>query len=376
MVNLISIGKIDKYFIYPIIGGIIPNFIALIYKNEPDFSSYFFILCILSGFSMCFSFIPYLISKKYSKIIVKSYDNINKKQLRIKKIGFVLISTLIDVTESIIRSLSLTEQKFDYWIIDIILIHVFSYYILKTRLYKHHYLSIIIVLIINCILYIFQLKYEDWTLKKMIIDLLFEVLLMLTFVINKYNMDYQYCSPYELCFYIGSLSTLIYSILFIFFSLYDEIYMNQLFIFFNKFDLRFFFIVCGFLILTFFGNICFFLTNKYLNPFYILIILLIRKIVANFFNQKDMKFLVKFFALFIVFLSILIFNEIIILNFCGLEKNIKRNLEERANIEILKNMNNDDEIRYSTTSNYQVDIDGFQFKFEKTLNMENLDIKK
>ena len=147
MVCIISIGKIDKYFIFPIIGGISIIFFTKLFNEELIFTNYPFIFSIISGLSMCIAIIPFLISELMSKKIVKTKEYIEKqKKLRLRKFLFIFIGTLFDFTQSMLNSFFSTQKIFNFWIFDIIIIYLFSYFILKTRLYRHQYLSAIIFL--------------------------------------------------------------------------------------------------------------------------------------------------------------------------------------------------------------------------------------
>ena len=68
--------------------------------------------------------------------------------------------------------------------------------------------------------------------------------------------------------------------------------------------------------------------------------------------EKDIKFylLIPFF--FIEFIMILIFLEIIEINFCGLNKNLKRNIESRGIIDssLIDERDDDDEFDYQKNS--------------------------
>ena len=66
--SLISFGEINKNILYPIIGGLsklIAEFI--LFKKQPLFTEYPFILGIIAGFGMFLSIIPFIILKIQSR---------------------------------------------------------------------------------------------------------------------------------------------------------------------------------------------------------------------------------------------------------------------------------------------------------------------
>lgn len=80
--------------------------------------------------------------------------------------------------------------------------------------------------------------------------------------------------------------------------------------------------------------------------------------------------------MFFVLIMILIFIEIIELNFCGLSENIRKNIDERArkaeNMELYDNRTNDLDI--SCDSNKEDGIELKKTKTENSLNSYNSDV--
>ena len=356
MVCIIGFGELDKNLIIPIIGGIALTLINKFYIEYPLFVKYPFIICILSGLSMCLAIIPFLISKLQYKKKVKSKEYIAKiKKMRLRKYFLIFITTLLDFIQSIVLYIISFRKIFDYWIIDIIIIYLFSYFILKARLYKHQYLSTIIILLSNIFLFYYNLRYNQFNFIHILFDLFFEVFVCSIYVINKYNMEYHFCSPYELCFYNGIITTILYGISFLVFSIYDKQYLDHYVQYFNLFNFREFIFILSFIILNFVYNISILLTNKYYNPFYILILLIFAVIIQNCFPPYSLNFISIYINNFILIFAILVFNEVIELNCFGLATNIKRNIKERADTDILIDNHDDmmfEENPYPITGDY------------------------
>ena len=124
------------------------------------------------------------------------------------------------------------------------------------------------------------------------------------------------------------------------------------------------FILLGYSILNFIANISIILVNKFLSPFHVLIteslyslihiiynfiiskIIKIRDIVFTSLFGKPAFISVQFVSVFFELLGYLIYLEIIQCNFCGFNKDISKNIRERANIDAIissKYLNDDDE---------------------------------
>ena len=98
------------------------------------------------------------------------------------------------------------------------------------------------------------------------------------------------------------------------------------------------------------------LINIIMNKFsfyHALIPLLIAFNLIDFFDDKasEKESIISIISLVLEIIFILIFLEIIELNFCNLNKNIKRNIEERAINEEFDNENNEDQIIYVDEEN-------------------------
>ena len=363
MVCIIGIGKVDKYLIIPIIGGIISNLINPIYNVPPLFIYYPFIFGLIPGISNFIAIIPFLISTFKSKKLFKTQEYIEKvKKKRLKKFLLIFIATLFSLSQSVLICFYFYGKIFHFWIIDIIIIYLFSYCILKARLHRHHYLSTIIIFISNIFLFIYQLNYND-SFMHILLDLIFEILLSIIYVINKYNMEYLFCSPYELIFYSGLIYVIIYGIAWFIFSLIDSQYFFYGHLeYFKQFDLKELFLVLAYMILNFLYNVCILLTNKHYDPFYILILLIVVEISKNII-MFDLYLYLPYINNLILLFSILVFNEIIELNCFGLSNKTKKNMEKKADLEALIEEKNNNE-RTSNCSGDKIDIDNYHVELE------------
>ena len=124
---------------------------------------------------MILAFIPYLIikyrtkkSKYLTEVLNKSKLDIEFvhydifKEARISKYKLISLSALLDFLETILSYILCSRFLYNLWSFDIIFISLFSYLILKTKLYKHQYISMIIILFLGLSLNIVEYyKYDD-----------------------------------------------------------------------------------------------------------------------------------------------------------------------------------------------------------------------
>ena len=90
----------------------------------------------------------------------------------------------------------------------------------------------------------------------------------------------------------------------------------------------------------------------------------------NEYEQKKFVFIATFKGLgfFLIIFSAVVFNELLILYFCGFDKNIQANISKRAKIEFLENSDNgsgsfsvskDDDECVSTTQTFESEMASF-----------------
>ncbi len=226
-----------------------------------------------------------------------------------------------------------------------------SYFIIDFRIFLHH--KVMIFFIVFLAIFIDVIDYlrkgsQNITWDsiigsfQIIIGNIFNIFIPVT---AKYLMDKNHCSPFKIlffCGFFGLLLTFIYSFfhhLIItddFRDLYESLYENILI---NNFS-NFFFLVSLSFLLTFFTI----LTCKFLYPTHITLVSysskpLFRILNFLFFGQ-DKKIsnhlILMYFSYFILIFCCLVFNEFIILNFCGLNEFTKCGIANRAEEETNK----------------------------------------
>ena len=233
--------------------------------------------------------------------------------------------------------------------VEIIFIVIISKFLLKTQLYMHHYIGLIILVIASLSIDIpFNLSLFKPQILFIVIYLLFIIIDANFITYEKYMMDKLYYSPFIIVFSIGILflSVSIFFTIYILMvgnSLYDgKKYTLQSFSdYFEekgyKTTVIYMFYCSSF---RFFLNILKILTIYYFTQNHIYTSYTFIKLVDLLIVKKTNY---KYFSIILFipqFLGLLIFLEIIELNFCKLNKNTKINIEKR---ELKEDLNDDDD---------------------------------
>ena len=372
---MIKIGNVDKKLFLPILAGILyfPLYIIIDYS---EVQSHYIIFCLCSSLGMCLSFIPLIISrinmKKSMENKIEKHKQKNNNSIEINliynkisdeikryKFFFIFISALTDFSQSIIATLTITYSiKVNFWLLDIFFLSFLSYFILNIKLLKHQILSMIIIISLGVILDLFFGNLFDffthfgYFLSRIFCEFSFSF----SQIINKYCMEFKFSPPYEVCSFIGIYTLVFYLISLIistyipcnsnFCSIEDENnkYFDNFKIYIHKINLKEFFLF--FLEMIIFGliNILTILTIKYFTPFHSIIILIIGRIISEvqkIIKVRELYDILYFIILILILFSLLVFLEIIILNFCGIQKYTKTNIEKRGEEDIILTLKNE-----------------------------------
>ena len=159
------------------------------------------------------------------------------------------------------------EVKTNSWIWIILITSIFYYLIFKIKLYLHHVLSSILILLIGAIIDIISdnvINDINSHLVLLIIKFIRETLFSLYNVMAKYVMEKKFVSVYEFSFYIGTISL----ILLIIFSIFDYAFfgIDDYKEYFNNFNGTEFLVMVGVIITQFGINISSLFTVKNNSP--------------------------------------------------------------------------------------------------------------
>ena len=338
----INIGAIDKT-LYVILAGCIFCFLNRL-SSKIEIGKILFESPILTNICISLSrfltVIPYIILTIKTKTKTKSFDIEKKNSLkpfvyndRVKEVKkgkwkYILLSAFIYLINSIFFAQSFTI-KTNAWIWYILIAAIFYYLIFKIQLHKHHYLSIVLIILLGLVIDLITKNLQEEIVSepiKLIMKFLKEIFFSLYNVIGKYVMETKYVSVYEFSFYIGLFNIVVLLI----FSIFDYYFIKWTPFekYFDNFNYKQLLIALGVIFTQLGINITTLFTTKNNSPCHVFIIFVFGQI-AYYINFSGIFPLVIVLLIIILFLS-LIFNEIIEINLFGLSYNTKRNIMIRA----------------------------------------------
>ena len=352
----ISIGTVNKN-LYSIFIGCIFSFLSRLLYNykEAKLFKHSIITNYVSAFSRILTFIPLIIFKLRSRRIKSS--SVEKAQVK-GEVKLIYKNASLDIIKGKWKYIFLTsgifyvqgillvytiDIKTNFWIMDILITLIFYYLIFKIKLYMHHYLSIIIIILTGLIIDLaFQNLQNDLTtrLPLFLLRFLRETLYSLHDVVNKYAMERKFCSVYEICFYNGLIGIVLLSI----FSLFDYYYihMDNFMEYLDDFNTKELLINLAYIVTQLGLYLFSLITNRNTSPCHIFIIYVFGQL-GYYVDFSELTIIFIICVIFILFLS-LIFTEIIEINCFGLSRNTKRNIRLRAhsdNVDVFIIDNND-----------------------------------
>ena len=340
-----------------------------------------------------FGFLFFYISKRYkTKKKVDNDKSISKINLIYKKRFFaknllkqLLIVSLLFNSQFILRKIVnfLKCYEFDLWIFNIIFILIYMKQFFVIKIYRHQKISLIFIVSTNFILLIcltffkthisvndgesfinsYQYVSELLGSRGYIILICFfyivlSNILSLGRVKSKQLMEKQYETPYRIIFFIGVIGSIAIFIILIFTSIfncsetfaklacYNDNHIDSIPQYFSElkdkfvnstgiFFFEFLIVLPLYLFVSFYQFVCEMLITFQLNPNYILIsdciFYGIKQIISKINGKTETNyFIVQFIAEICALIGYIIFLEIIILNFCKLNKDVKINIIQRG----------------------------------------------
>ena len=372
---MIKIGKVDKKLLIPLFNGILFLPFTLIVRHS-EVKRHTLILSLCSSIGMSFSIIPLLISRiKMRKAMTNKNNKENKKHKNdieieliynkssewIKKYKFfyIFLSSLTDFLQTIIATITYNYKiKVNFWLLDFLFLSLLSYIILNIKLFKHQILSITIIVILGVILdFLFGSLLELNNNKSYFCLRIFcEFCFSFSQIINKYCMEYKFSRPYEVCLFIGIYTFCFFLISLIISSkfpckhsfcyLLDEKtnlkYFDNFILYYEKINLKEIILIIIEIIILGLINILTILTIKYFTPFHSVIIFVIGRILLTFekfFEETTLYDIIYIIILILILFNVLVYIEIIVLNFCGMQKYTKDNIEKRGELDLELTLN-------------------------------------
>ena len=349
----ISLGQLDIKLISILIASIFCFFNRLINQYEGSLLLDNVILTNLYiHFAGIFSIIPLIIIKIRAKQVTNgNIEEINndkgieyiETEINIKVIRgkwkFLILLTLIYFVDSIMFVLTF-EVKTNVWVWFIVFSSFLYYLIFKIKLFKHHYISVALIILIGFIIdpLIGNLQNDFSNGRNVLLlslNFIRVIVLSLYYVVAKYTMEQKFCSLYELNFFICLIIFIIYGIL-LFFD-YNYIGLYDYKEYYNNFNSTELLVALGVMATQFGKDMGVLNADKYYSPCHIFIIFVFGQLAYYTDLSKKYSIIVIISLLLMLFLS-LIFNELIEINFCGLSYNTRRNIMNRANLENEENL--------------------------------------
>ena len=368
--SLITIAKLNKYFLFPFICPlfcVFTNFF-LAKINELQVIKREYILLFFVELSYAVGGLLYFVSYfkqkdnkesqtyNYKMKFLKNLKTNNNSTNNLKKKWFIIIlMCCLFAFFHLVCDLYMNNHLFESRMYFILFIPLFSRFILKISMYKHQYFSLIISIlgIIFIIIPVtFVIEKDD------IIPNLFicigGICYSLALVLIKYVIEVYYISAFKINLLIGIISIIASGFGFMIYSLikyHDLSYLTNCYDYSgqeNKFIVSLYFIIAFIfasilrvftvLVIFYFSPILLMVTDI-ISPMISWIISVIIK------GPSTTDVIVSPIGYLITLVSSLIFSEIIILNFWGLNSNTKIFVEERQKKELIELAMDEDDIK-------------------------------
>ena len=363
--KLITLGECDKNLIYPLFGGIskfIVNLILYFFPDGAELNKHPFMLGINAGLGMSLAIIPYIIferpwkKSKKEKLITnnKNYEEIyrrNNPKIKKERYLIIFLCALMDFVQKVLVFIFHYSISNNIWIFNIVFLNVFTFMLTKTPIYRHQYLSMGIMILFGIglnVVNLYSMKIEDLSI--LFLSMFIEIIYSMAIVLAKYGMDFKFCSPYEITFYEGFFA-LFFNIIFLIISTnvpldknfkYNNLlkvseykgkkYLDNFYTYTEHLD----FIEILLFIVTMLGRVFFNLlshfTIKHFTSSHVILLLIMGEISLDWAEKKTSDVLITAGIFIVELFMLLVFCELIELNFCGLEENTKRNIKERAKL--------------------------------------------
>ena len=323
---------------------------------------------------------------KFTNIEIKNdnVSNIHKKKCihySILIVIFLIFSIMkaiakgmkVDLTKETHKvSNPFTEGPYIYIGIEMTLLTIVSIFLLEYKYYIHHFIAIVAFIILGAICdgilgyYSEVIKYDFLTNFIQFLSLVADVI---NYYYQKYMLEKLYYPYWRISFFQG-IVLFVFATALLIFVLIDK--DNSDIVIISGFYLYFKEVHPGlivarqllYMILYFINASLAILNIYYFNPNFILISFHMPKFLQILIDKEPNQYYCLIFF-FLQFFSLLIYLEIIELNFCNLNKNTKRNIKLRGIIEISK-----DTISDTSSLTEQIEINN-DYYIDTNENKEN-----
>ena len=359
--KILGVGEINKNLLYIVIPAII--MVLEYFFFEDNFKPYNYIITfnLVQAISKCLAIIPIILSYFKNKDLDNQFttfkENLTNKKytykykhIKLRKAGFLCICIELTLIFKLLHYAILFSKtyKLSFWMFDLFFICIFSYFILKVKLYKHQYLSVVMILILAVILNIINY------MKRIGVFYIFSMIVMhtiyaLSIIMKKYIFEFAFTSVFELIFYEGLGLLIFFIILFIIahrfplnysvdncgaFAVYsNKCYFDNFFCYYDALNKKEILIAVFMIVYYFIYYICFNSTIKHYTACHIYLISFFEEaVIFRIFKGEitDWRLVPDIIVLLLILFFLLVFNEIIEIKVFDLDYNTKRNIEKRA----------------------------------------------
>ena len=349
--NFIKFGEINRKALLLLIQTCLNIAVSFVMKESKTLNYpiiYPVVDKIIYQLGSCLSFILFIFytirnRRKHFKNYRQLIKTNNKSEMSwTKKILWILLVTSFDLITDFIDSFIAIynmNDNLNLFGFGFIFISAFSIWILNYKLYKHHYISMAIIIFLDALYNIVYgvsiLEHRIGNKFSYLLLISLELFSSLERVLCKYILYVKYIKIYEILFFEGLFLSALSIIKFIIMIKVD--YVQFFWEYYESIDQKEIIILIILALMGFFISFLNLAIIDAFSPFHILLTELIPKNMFYIFYHEDVKELIINIIFTIIELFILfVFLEFIELNFLGLSKMTKRSIELRAKIESLE----------------------------------------
>ena len=348
--KLITLGKVNGFLVLIIIGAILLGSLTLVEGLSKSFArknKHPIIYSMTYSLGMSLSFCFLLVYKKRIKserenlLLNNEIERVNtfsKSKISIKeKFLWLLLTASINYFAYVFFCIYWINEDnyFNCWGITILFMSLLSYFILNMKIQRHHYLGIISIIILgitfNIALGKFSKESLDRDLNSYLVELMYESLFCLTNVLYKFLMDKKYIISYEILVYEGIIEFILGVITLIITTSLN--YLDNFWDFVNDVDATEIALLVLLTLIQFLLYLSQIIVIDKFSPFHVFLITVIRDLIFFFaFFRADKLAGSIYVAINILacLFILLMFTEIIEINFLDLSTMTKKNIELRA----------------------------------------------
>jgi hypothetical protein len=254
----------------------------------------------------------------------------------IKKILWILLVAIVDYITIFIDYIIIVNKinnELNSFGFLFIFISVFSLWFLKNKLYKHHYITMAIMVFLDAL---YSMAYRVPIIQHLTENKFSYILLIflglfygLEFVLYKYLMFIKYIKSYEILFFEGIFFLILIIITLIIFIKLG--YLESFWEYYESIDKKEIIILIIYALICFFIGLLKLIIIDIFSPFHIILTELIPKNMYHIFYHEDIaELLINIVFTILEIFVLFVFVEFIELNFLGLSTMTKRNIELRA----------------------------------------------